>query len=945
MLIGFRTFVAYFCDFMKKIRVGIFFGGQSREREVSFAGGRTVYDNLDKSIFEAIPLFVDSFGNIVKVDWQYVYKGSIRDFYPPAKFLPELPHGFQIYAESLNPMESLGQAYPVEIETWKKDWEMAVSSNPHLSVESLAQKQLEHCMLQSIGEKMSFENLREEIDFAFLALHGTFGEDGSIQGILEWLGIPYSGSGILPSAIGINKSIQKDFQTSTGLYVNEYQTIDKSLWENSNNDYNQRKEWFVQFNMMFGERMVVKPAHQGSSLGVSILEHPNFDTFCKAIDLAFFKMEFNIDEYKQKDSEFQIAEIKHLTDLRSGLGLPLMANGMRINRPDELYQFLSDNSGICILESLDSESQVVVESMIDGKEFSCIVVATENGHCMALPPTEIRKPGAMFDYRSKYLPGLSNKVTPIEVEDAVIDDIRQACVQLYGHFGFEVYARIDGFVDHENEIFLNDPNTTSGMMPSSFFFHQAAEIGLNPSKFLTFIVAQSINARIKNHPKGQKFIQLQKQFQQLLEAQGTAKKSKKKIAVIMGGYSFERHISMESGRNIYEKLSSSENIEPIPLFLAGNSETYQLYKMPLNMMLKDNADDIREKIEHFTENKMLKLIQKEALEITQKINQSAAVYKPESIDLKTLATEVEGVFIALHGRPGEDGTLQTDLAKFGLYHNGSLAHSASITINKFETNKKLRELGFLVADHQMVSKVDFLRDKEAVCKEIAHQFGLPLIAKPADDGCSAAVRKIKSVEELSLFLALIFRDSKDLDAAICEQLGIKPNDEIPQKNEFLIEKFIDKGDCVRFLEVTGGMLTHVNDSGQIEYEMFEPSESLAESEILSLEEKFLAGEGQNLTPSRFSKDPIEQARISLEVRKTLEKVAKALDVTGYCRIDAFVKIFADGHVETVIIEINSLPGMTPATCIYHQAAINGYKPFDFIEEILKFGASTQRNNG
>jgi D-alanine-D-alanine ligase len=42
-------------------------------------------------------------------------------------------------------------------------------------------------------------------------------------------------------------------------------------------------------------------------------------------------------------------------------------------------------------------------------------------------------------------------------------------------------------------------------------------------------------------------------------------------------------------------------------------------------------------------------------------------------------------------------------------------------------------------------------------------------------------------------------------------------------------------------------------------------------------------------------------------------------------------------VETVIIEVNSLPGMTPATCIYHQAALNNYKPLDFIREILKFG--------
>jgi D-alanine-D-alanine ligase len=242
-----------------------------------------------------------------------------------------------------------------------------------------------------------------------------------------------------------------------------------------------------------------------------------------------------------------------------------------------------------------------------------------------------------------------------------------------------------------------------------------------------------------------------------------------------------------------------------------------------------------------------------------------------------------------------------------------------------------------------VSKVDFLEDKFGITAKITQDFGLPLIAKPSDDGCSAAVRKIKSQDELILFMDLIFRDTKELDESHCEKLGITVNDEIPRKNELLIEKFIEKGDCVRFLEVTGGMLTHKNEDGIIDYEMFEPSESLAESEILSLEEKFLAGEGQNLTPSRFSKDEFEQNRISREVRSTLEKVAKALDVTGYCRIDAFVKIFADGKVETVIIEINSLPGMTPATCIYHQAAINGYKPFDFIQEIMKFGALTQNH--
>jgi D-alanine-D-alanine ligase len=64
-------------------------------------------------------------------------------------------------------------------------------------------------------------------------------------------------------------------------------------------------------------------------------------------------------------------------------------------------------------------------------------------------------------------------------------------------------------------------------------------------------------------------------------------------------------------------------------------------------------------------------------------------------------------------------------------------------------------------------------------------------------------------------------------------------------------------------------------------------------------------------------------------------------VEGYCRIDAFVRIFSDGRVETIIIEINSLPGMTPATCIFHQAAIDKLKPVEFIDSILKYGSSRQ----
>jgi D-alanine-D-alanine ligase len=77
--------------------------------------------------------------------------------------------------------------------------------------------------------------------------------------------------------------------------------------------------------------------------------------------------------------------------------------------------------------------------------------------------------------------------------------------------------------------------------------------------------------------------------------------------------------------------------------------------------------------------------------------------------------------------------------------------------------------------------------------------------------------------------------------------------------------------------------------------------------------------------------------ISETVKKELNRAAKLLNIEGYARIDAFVRLTNENKVEVVFIEVNSLPGMTPATCIFHQAAINHYKPFEFIEKIIEYG--------
>lgn len=313
---------------------------------------------------------------------------------------------------------------------------------------------------------------------------------------------------------------------------------------------------------------------------------------------------------------------------------------------------------------------------------------------------------------------------------------------------------------------------------------------------------------------------------------------------------------------------------------------------------------------------------------------------PQRLSLDDLAAMVDGVFIALHGRPGEDGSLQQDLQSVGLAYNGSDYESSHITIHKFNTLQRLKAHGFIVADQLLLPRADFVADAEAFIDRVEQEIAYPLIAKPVDDGCSSAVRKLDDRQELQTYLEGIFRESEAMSESQRADLGLAYNEEFPHKSEILIESLVGQGEAMHFLEITGGLLTHREADGSYCYEMFEPSEALSGGEVLSLEEKFLAGEGQNITPARYCPDAsFDYDHIASQVKADLQRAAEILKVKGYARIDAFVRVYADGRAETIIIEVNSLPGMTPATCIFHQTALNGYKPYDFIDKILDFSMS------
>ncbi len=887
---------------MSPTRVGIIFGGPSREREISFAGGRTVYDNLDKRLFAPVPLFMDAHRRLILLDWSFVYKGTIRDFWPPVSHYPADAGAYQLSEESLG-------------ELTRGEWE---------------------AMAREIGRPVAYDELPDLIDLAFLTLHGVGGEDGAIQGALETLGLPYTGSGIPGCAIGMDKVLQKRLMAGLGFFVPPSVSLRRAEFEAADIG-----ALYESASAKLGAPLVVRGANQGSSIGVTILKEPTPESFRAAVERALFIDRIDALFYRALDGDSRRAFVANISDLRHGIGFPMRVEGRVLRQPSELQALLDASTADEVrLASLHGESRVVLEGFLSGKEVSTIVVRRPSGEPLALLPTEIVKGGEVFDYRSKYLPGLSRKQTPANLPEAQLEAVRAESVRLFDELEFDVYARIDGFVSEDGRVALNDPNTTSGMLPSSFFFHQAAEIGLAPREFLTYIIAESLRERHRRAVTPNRFAALAKTLEGQLRELSDRSDDRSRVAVLLGGYSSERHISVESGRNIVEKLASSGAYAPTAVFVLGDAGGHRLFELPVSLLLKDNADDIRAAIlgEQSPHPSTAK-VREAAREMTERYADSHLGYAARELSYAELAERFDEVFIALHGRPGEDGEVQRRLEAVGMPYNGSGYDSSQLTINKYDTLRRLGEAGLTVTKQRLVSAGEFVADADGVLDDIAAEMGFPLIVKPVDDGCSSAVQKIRTREQLAEFLTLLLDLAPERSAGIRARLGIHPKDEIPVKSVALVEQLIDRRDADLFLEITGGLLTSFSASGALEYQVFEPSEALSTGEVLTLEEKFLAGEGQNITPARFAFGEVSYAHVAERVKATLGEAAELLGVEGYARVDAFVRAWADGRVETIVIEVNSLPGMTPATCIYHQAALEGYTPYQFIDRILAFGRS------
>jgi D-alanine-D-alanine ligase len=336
--------------------------------------------------------------------------------------------------------------------------------------------------------------------------------------------------------------------------------------------------------------------------------------------------------------------------------------------------------------------------------------------------------------------------------------------------------------------------------------------------------------------------------------------NKLRVGIIMGGMSSEKEVSLESGRNIFSKISR-EKYEPIPVFMDSQGGFWEI---PVKLLMRNSTSDIELDLKE------------EAIPIPYE-------------DLKA---RVDFVYLGLHGKYGEDGCLQGMLELLKIPYTGCGVLSSALGIDKYTSRNVLAMNGIDVPKTVPVTRRRWdNEDREVFLKRIEKEIGFPCVVKPTREGCSTSVKKVMSTEGIPDALSSAFE----------------------WDNTVLVEEFIDG------TEVTCGVI------GNDDPIPLTPSETIPTEDILSLEDKFLYGQGENKTPARLPEETLK------EIQKVAVDTYRALGLKVYSRIDMFVR--KNGRV--AVLEPNTLPGMTPSTVLFHQAAVSGIDQSGLIDRVIQ----------
>lgn len=302
---------------LAKTRVAVLFGGRSAEHEVSLRSATNVIQHLDQELFEVIPIGIDKSGN-----W----------------FM-----GLDVFAKSIEqnnvPMLSNNN------QAWfTPEW---IGKDVGLQSAPTTKNAIDH-----------------HFDVVFPALHGSFCEDGTLQGLLELSGLPYVGCGVLSSAVGMDKDIAKKLVAHAGVNIAPYIACKHDQWLQHPDVVLES----IRKNLTYP--LFVKPANTGSSVGITKVKTP--DQLAAAIDEAFrFDTKILIENALQV-LELEIAVLESLEPAAD----PIISVVGEIKPRHEFYSYDAkyldaDGAELCIPASVSEQVQSEAKK-IAGKVFAAL---------------------------------------------------------------------------------------------------------------------------------------------------------------------------------------------------------------------------------------------------------------------------------------------------------------------------------------------------------------------------------------------------------------------------------------------------------------------------------------------------------------------------------------------------------------------------------------------
>lgn len=584
-----------------------------------------------------------------------------------------------------------------------------------------------------------------------------------------------------------------------------------------------------------------------------------------------------------------------------------------------------------LLFSKRMDTRVVLEIFAQGREFTAIILQNKLGMPVTLVPSEIEtsyREGQIFDFRKKYLP--TNQVKyhcPPNFSEEVIEKIRTQAEQLFTLFNMRDFARFDGWVLPSGEIWFPDFNPVPGMEQNSFLFQQSSRLGMSHRDLLYYVLKNSC----------------QRQGVSVPSKVNSKTQKRKSVSVIFGGKTSERQVSLMSGTNVWLKLRQSEDYDPHPYLLDFNNNVWKLpYALILNHTVEEILESAKKSRSEFSKiERILKKVFDKLILEAKDVN--APFFLPEKMNFEDFTKRSRYVFLGLHGGDGENGIFQKVLKSTDVKFNGSDTKTSELCMDKYNTGEFIRSLGLAgvsSAKQRILSLAQIkTSDVEEVWEDLCRRFNAKsLIIKPRSDGCSTGIAHLGSHQDLRNYLRHLTKGDKFIPGGILSKhLSIieMPNLKI---KEILFENFIE----VDSIKIRGNKLKYSRKTGWVEVTIgviekkneiyaLNPSVTLAEGEVLSLEEKFQGGTGVNLTPPPTE---IVKPKAIKNARVFTKSLAVRVGISNYARIDAFMNVDTG---ELKIIEVNTLPALTPSTVIFHQALTEKPKifPRQLLEIIIK----------